>query len=199
MNKGFLALALSLSVLPISALADDNASAPPAPTAEQRQAMHQAVGQFAKQEEQLHQHMRQQVLSSLTSAHRQAIAATIGQLAIEASPDPQAAAKRIDAILSPGEQQSIVAAHQSFMSQSMQLHQQLMTQMQSMMPAHPPANGEHPGAMASMPHDAGMVVLVALSPHPMMDMMGMHGMGMMMHGMGPMGPMPPAPAASPQP
>ena len=197
MNKGFLALALSLSILPISALADDSATTPPAPTAEQRQAMHQAVDQFAKQEEQLHQQMRQQVLSSMTSSHLQAIATAIGQLAIAPSPDPEAAAKQIDAMLSPGEQQQIVAAHQSFVSQSMQLHRQLMTQMQSMMPAHPPMNGNRPHAVASMPHDAGMLVLAVLSPHPMMGEMGMHGMGMMMDGMGPAGPMPPA--APPQP
>lgn len=198
MNKGFLALTLALFAFPISALAQDAGSPPSAPTADQRQQMHQALTQAAQQEEQLYQQMRRQVLSSLSQSHRRAIAAEIGNLAIAPSPDPQAAAKRIDAMLSAGEQQSITQAHANFLAQSRQIHDQLRTQMQGMMPDHPPMGagmGPDRMGMAGMPHDAGSLALSILTPHPMMPMM-MH--AMMMHGMGPTPPMGPT-GAPPQP
>src|SRR5262249_3211569 len=129
MNRSLLALALALSVAPLAALAQDAGSV--TPTADQRQAMHQTLRQFAQQEMQLHQQMRSQMLSSLTPVHRRAVGATIGDLAIEPSPDPAAAAKRIDEILSPGERQRIIAAHTNFTTQSRQLHEQMRTQLQN--------------------------------------------------------------------
>lgn len=183
MNRSFLALALALSVLPIAALAQD-AGAPAAPTDQQRQAMHQTMERFAQQEEQLHQQMRLQILSALSSVHRRAVAATIGELAIAANPDLQAAAKRLDQILSLGEQQRIMAAHATFKQQSQQLHEQMRSELQSEMPAgHPWMGGPPRGAMSQHPQpDAGTIVLMALSPHPMMGM-GWHGAAMM-HGEG---------------
>jgi hypothetical protein len=178
MNKSLLALALALSVLPTAALAQDS-NAPASPTPEQRQAMRQMWQQFAQREEQLHEQMRAQILSSLTPVHRREVAATIGQLAIAANPDPQAAAKQLDAMLSPGERQRILAAHESFKSQSMQLHEQMRSQMQNAMPpGHPDFMGHGPmnggpmatNAMMRQPTDAGTVLLMALSPHPMMEM-----------------------------
>ncbi len=176
MNKSFLALALALSVLPIAAHADVNGAAQMTP--DQRQTMRQTFERFAAQEEQLHQQMRFDVLEAMTPMHRRAVGATIGDLAIESNPDPAAAAKRIDAILSPGERQRIVAAHSSFFAQSRQLREQMRDQMRSTMPSngqppmmdHARANGTPP-----MERDAGMVLLGALSPHP--HMMGMDGHG----------------------
>jgi hypothetical protein len=182
MNKSILALVLALGVAPLAALAQDT-NGPAAPTADQRQAMRQTFEQFGQQEKQLHEQMRSQILSSLSPVHLRAVAATIGDLAIEQSPDPQAAAKRLDQILSPAERQRILAAHSSFAQQSRQLHEQMRTQLQSEMPAGH-ANWTNHGSTAEMPQrtqfDAGTVLLMALSPHPMLGMMGMaHGSGMM--------------------
>ena len=174
MKRSFFALALALSAIPTSALAQNTNTSPQPPTAEQRQAMRQSMQQFRQQEMQLHQQMRGQILAILNPAQRRAVAATIGDLAIEPNPDPVAAAKRLDAILSPGEQQRVVAAHTSLMDQSRQLHEQMRSQMQSMMPAGSPGMMGH-GPMAAMAAnrqlDAGTVMLMALTPHPMMEMM----------------------------
>lgn len=185
MNRSFLALALALSVIPVAALADDN-NAPTPPTAAQRQAMMQTFQGFAQQEEQLHQQMRGQILSSLTPVHRRAVGATIGELAVAPSPDPEAAAKRLDAMLSPGERSRILGAHSQFETQSRQLHEQLRTQLASEMPAeasHFMKHDEEKSEHNERPIDAGTLLLKALSPHS-------HGMGMgfdhgmMMHPMG---------------
>ncbi len=182
MNKSILALVLALGVAPLAALAQDT-NAPAAPTADQQQAMRQTFEQFGQQEKQLHQQMRSQILSSLSPVHLRAVAATIGDLAIEQSPDPQAAAKRLDQILSPAERQRILAAHSSFSQQSRQLDEQMRTQLQSEMPAGHANWMDHGpnGAMSQrMQSDAGTVLLMVLSPHPMVGMMGMaHGPGMM--------------------
>jgi hypothetical protein len=179
MNRSFVALALALSVLPTAALAQDT-GAPTTPTDQQRQAMHQTFERFAQQEEQLHQQMRWQILTTLSSVHRRAVAATIGELAIAANPDPQAAAKRLDQMLSPAEQQRILAAHEAFQQQSRQLHEQMRSELQSEMPAgHAPMNGRSQnGGMAHRQLDAGTILLSALSPRPMMGM-GWHGPAMM--------------------
>jgi hypothetical protein len=181
MNKSFFALALALSLIPTAAFAQSTNSAPP--TADQKQAMHQAFRQFAQQEMQLHQQMRYQMLSALTPVHRRAVGALIGDLAIEPNPDPQAAAKRIDAMLTSNERARIVAAHQSFADQSRQLHQQMRTQMESMMPAAA-SNGMksgHEGAWQPGQLDAGTLLLMGLAPHPMIGMMGHGGFGPEMH------------------
>lgn len=182
MSRKIYTLALALSVLPLAALAQET-NAPPAPTADQRQAMRQTFERFGQQEEQLHQQMRWQILSALSPVHRRAVAATIGELAIAQSPDVQAAAKRLDHMLSPSEQQRIIAAHSSFAAQSRQLHEQMRTELQSEMPAghqesmgHGQQNGAMPGHAQL---DAGTLVLMALTPRPMLGIMGWHGPGMM--------------------
>ncbi len=182
MNRKFLALALALSVIPIAAAADDD-NAPPQLTPAQRQAVHQTFERFASQEEQLHMQMRGQILSSLTPVHLRAVGATIGDLAIAANPDPAAAAKRIDTIISPGERQRVLATLASFFQQSRQLHDQMRNELNSELPAeaHPPSTDrdkEH--QMTNMRLDAGTVLLAALSPHSHMMRMGEHG-GFMMH------------------
>ena len=140
--------------------------------------MHQVFERYGQQEQQLHQQFREQVLSSLTPAHRRAVAATIGELAIEANPDVQAAARRLDQILSGGERARIMQAHSAFKTQTAQLHEQMRSDMQRIMPDHPAM--DHPrNGMAHHTPDAGAIVLMALSPHPMGMMHGM------MHGGGP--------------
>lgn len=184
MKKSLLALALALSVIPTAALAQaTDSTAPNAPTSDQRQAMHQAFRQFAQQEMQLHEQMRTQMLAALTPVHRREVGALIGDLAISTNPDPQATAKRIDSMLMSYERSRIIAAHKSFADQSRQLHEQMRTQMASVMPA-PASNGmksDRGGNWQNMPMDPGNLLLMGLAPHPTMGMMG-HGMGPgMMH------------------
>jgi hypothetical protein len=180
MKNSLFALALALGMMPMAALAQDT-NAPPAMTDQQRQAMHQTFERFAQQEMQLHQEMRSQILSSLNPTHLREVGATIGNLAITQNPDMQAAARQLDRVLSPGERQRVLAAHEAFRSQSRQLHEQMRSEMQSMMPADHPDMMKHDGGMMQRPpQDAGTILLMALSPHPMMDMMHGH---MMMEGM----------------
>ncbi len=171
MKNSLLALALALGIMPIAALAQDT-NAPPAMTDQQRQEMHQTFERFAQQEMQLHQQMRSQILSSLSPVHLRAVGATIGNLAIEQNPDMQAAARQIDRLLSPGERQRVMNAHEAFRSQSRQLHDQMRSEMQSMMPGHPDMEKPENGMMQRPPQDAGTILLMALSPHPMMEMHG---------------------------
>jgi hypothetical protein len=177
MNRSLIALALAFSVLPTAALAQ-NAGERPALTDQQRQAVHQTFERYAQQEEQLHQQMRDQILSALTPVHRRAVAATIGELAIEANPDPQAAAKRLDMMLSGAERGRILAAHEAFKQQSTQLHQQMRSELQSELPAGHSPMDRWSHAMSQHPQpDAGTILLMALSPHS-------RGMGWPGHGEG---------------
>ena len=180
MNKSILALALAVGLIPIAVLAQDtNGSS--APTADQRQAMHQTFEQFAQQEEQLRQQMRWQILSALSPVHRRAVAATIGELAISPNADTQAAAQRLDQILSPAERQRVLVAHASFAAQSRQLHDQMRTQLQSEMPAgHSDwmnRRGQKDATQQQRPQlDAGTLLLMSLVPRG--PMMGWHHFGM---------------------
>jgi hypothetical protein len=181
MKNSLLALAFALGMMPMAALAQDT-NAPPAMTDQQRQAMHQTFERFAQQEMQLHQQMRSQLLSSLSPVHLRVVGSTIGNLAIQQNPDIQTAARQIDRALSAGERQRVIAAHESFRSQSRQLHEQMRSQMQSIMPAgHPDMMKHDSGMMQNPPQDAGTILLMALSPHPMMDMMHGHMMEGMPH------------------
>lgn len=182
MNKCLIALAFALSVLPISAAAQDTGAQPP--TDAQRQAMRQQMQQFMQQEQQLHDQMRSQILSSLSSLHRRAIAADIGNLAVSENPDPDAVARQIDSLLSPGERARIMAAHQNFVTQTKQLHEQMRAAMQNMMPDHPMPDRQANQKWQPRNLDAGHILLGALAPHPH-GMMGMMGMPHMNGGEGP--------------
>lgn len=175
MNKHFFALALALSVLPISAVAQ-TANNATAPAQDQHQQMKQFFDQFKQQEEQLHQQLRSQVLSDMAPVHRRAIAAEIGDLAVSPNPDPQATAKRIDSILSPGERSRIINAHEQYRNQAEQLHQQAMNQFKSQFPnmADRHHDDQDHGKMQDqmMMRDAGWIVLHSLPPHHDMGMPG---------------------------
>lgn len=177
MSKSFFAFALALSLIPAAALAQDTNSSQQ-PTDAQRQAMHQMFQQFAQSERQLHDQLRSQILSGLTPVHRRAIAAEIGNLVISPNPDIDAAAKQIDAILSPGERQRILEAHAAYASQARQLHEQMKSQLQSQMPNAHPSTRDHMMTAAMQPEmrDPGWILLRALPPyeHSMMGM-GDHG------------------------
>jgi hypothetical protein len=174
MSKSFCALALALSLIPATALAQDTNSSQQ-PTDAQRQQMHQMHEQFDQSERQLHDQLRSQILSVLTPGHRRALAAEIGNLVLSPNPDIDAAAKQIDAILSPGERERILQAHAAYESQARQLHEQMKSQMQSEMPNWHPPSHDHmmtPSMQAQM-RDPGWILLRALPPHEH----GMMGMG----------------------
>jgi hypothetical protein len=176
MNKHFFALALLLSALPISAVAQTANNAPPGASSQsQRQQMKQFFDQFKQQEEQLHEQLRSQILSDITPVHRRAIAAEIGELAVSPDPDPQATAKRIDSILSPGERSRIISAHEQYRNQAEQMHQQIMSQLKSQYPNMPDRHHDdqdHKMPNQMMMRDAGWIVLHSLPPHHEMGMPG---------------------------
>jgi hypothetical protein len=183
MNKGFLALALALSLSPVAAIAQSvQPDAPPAMSDQQRQAMFNTFRTIHTQEETLHKTFRAQALASLTPIHRQAVAGLIGQLAISANPDKSVTAKQIDALLSGAERNQILAAHTNYLNQSKALHQQAMAQLQKYMPAGGPPQGQHThvgmdGKGRTQINDPGEILLRALTE----DSHGMHGgMGMRM-------------------
>jgi hypothetical protein len=125
------------------------------------------------------------MLGALSSAHRQLLATVVGQLAIAANPDREAAARQLNAALSSGEQQSIVRIHENLRTQSKALMQNVRAEMEAANPNGPGAQ-QHPTGMAPNmqrpPQDAGHILL-GLSA-----MAGPHGGMDMMHGPGPGGP-----------
>jgi hypothetical protein len=185
MNKGFLALALALSILPVAAIAQSapSSDAPPAMSDQQRQAMFTEFKAIHTQEAALHKQFRAQVLGSLTPIHRQTVATLIGQLAISANPDKSVTAKQIDVLLSGSERDAILNAHNNYLTQSKTLHQQAMQQMQKYLPAGAPQAGEHHTGMQgkgrTQINDPGEILLRTLTGD---EGHGMHG------GMFPMGP-----------
>jgi len=191
MNKGFLALALALSMLPVAAIAQNAPppDAPPAMTDQQRQAMFNTFKTIHTQEATLHKQLRTQVLGSLTPIHRQAVANLIGQLAISVNPDKSVTAKQIDTLLSGAERNAILSAHNNYLTASRTLHQQAMQEMQKYLPAGAPQSEQHHMGMHGKGRtqitDPGEILLRTLTSD---EGHGMHG------GMFPMGP----PMAHPQ-
>lgn len=182
MNKSFFPLALALSVLPAAALAQ-NPSTPPQMTDQQKQAMRATFERYGALEVQLHQQLRYQILSALTAVHRRELASLIGELAIEPNPDVQSAATRIDRALLPYERQRILTAHQAFETQSRQLHEQMRTELQSELPAGHPSWGNGPRNESAPQQqrqlNAGVIVLMTLTPRPPTGMGWRGGPGMM--------------------
>jgi len=128
-------------------------------TPAQQQAWDQAMLQTHQQMAQLHQQARAKVLGSLTPAHRTLVAQVVGSLAIAPNPDWQAAAKQLDAALSPAESQAVLSAHAGLMQQAQSLmegtHQKLMSLLTAQQRAQLPFGGAeppHPG----MPELKGM-------------------------------------------
>ena len=184
MTKYILALTLALVALPsiTHAQTGDSAAAPAPVSPAQKQAMGAAIQAYRQKAMQMHEQLRTQILDVLSPDQRTAVANAIGQMVISPSPDPAVAAKQIDAVLTPDEQQKILAAHDNFVKQSQAMLQQLHAQF-----AHQAPNAGHwtgaPHPMPTMPgtNDAGNVVLMVLAHHsPLMDRGGM-----------PMGPPPP--------
>jgi hypothetical protein len=177
MKRAVATLSLALLVVPALALADDGPP-PPAPEgAAQNTQIRSEMHQLRAQVEQMHQQARAQMLGSLSAAHRQLLANVVGQLAIAATPDREAAARQLNAALSSGEQQSIVRIHQNLRTQSKALMQNARAQMQAANPSGAGTNGmqQHPNGpvpnMQRPPQDAGHILLGMGSMHGGMDML----------------------------
>lgn len=150
MNKLVLAtLAVAALALPSVARADMT----PTP---QMQQIHQNMMQ-------MHRQARSQILAVLTPAHRALLGQVTGRLATDPNPDVAAAARTLDAALTPAESQAIVRIAQNVHAQSRQLMQQAFSQM----PNRPAQQLNRPGSNAnSHKMDPGYILLRMSMPHP---------------------------------
>lgn len=179
MKRLLLSLAFAAAVFPVAASAQQNPAGPPnPPSAAQRQQFRAQFEQMRK----LHEQYRAQVLGALTPAHRRLLAQVAGNLAVASHPDYRAAVAQLDAALSPGEKNAIVAAEQNMRSQ-MKSMMANMPHPQWTQKNGPPNRGKH----AMHQRTAGGILLEVASGRGMM--MGGHGWGGM-HG-GPQGGPPP--------
>lgn len=152
---------------------------------------------FHEQATALRKQSRAQIFGALTPAHRQFLATQIGQLAIADNPDAKGTAARIDATLSAGEKNRVIAAEQSYRSKMESLMTQLHQQMIAQLPADQQAQAQ--SRMSQMiaranqrpkrTPDAGRILLGAaygFGPRMMAfgHMRGMHGPGGMRQGPG---------------
>lgn len=174
------AVALGLALLsPAIALANDPAQAGP-PQGGPPPAVRAQFAQMHEKMEALHTQSRTEILNALTPAHKAAVANIIGQLAVAPNPNPEAAARQLDALLSGGERTSILRIHESMRSQMRSLMESMHSQMQQAMqqsgaPAGPPrVMHDGFGGQQHAAPDAGHILLMLGAfhgPHPMM----MHG------------------------
>jgi hypothetical protein len=164
MKRLFLIFTLAFAV-PAVAFAQQDPSGSPSPQ------MREQMRANFQQIETLHKEYRAQVLGALTPAHKQLYASVVGNLAIAASPDPKAAAAKLDTALSTGEKTAILNADKQFRAS-------MKAQMEQMRAAHPwpsPSGSSRPRrSHTPRTPDAGRILLA---------MAGGHG-GMMMRGPG---------------
>lgn len=67
---------------------------------------------------------RAKLFAAITPAHRRAVAQIIGELVMSSDPDGNAAAKQIDAVLSPAEKSAVIAANAAARAQDVKLREQ---------------------------------------------------------------------------
>jgi hypothetical protein len=158
----FPALWLALLFVPAAASAQTPPSAPPAASSHGWPSRKNASPFFQKDAD-LRRQFRSQALSALSTEHRTAVGNIIGAMAVSASPDPRAAAQRIDALLSDSERQAILSAKGSYDSQRRALGEQMRAQMAQQngtaAPTPRPMRSPRPGS-----NDAGNVLMMALMP-----------------------------------
>lgn len=149
-------VAAALFVSPLAVRADQ-------PEAQANPAAIQAMQQAHAKMEQLHSQARLAMLNTLSPAQRAALAQVVGQLAIAPTPDLAAAAKQIDASLTPAQAKNILNIKASLHQQAHQVMQALHQQMMSTMPSGA-AHGQmgmtrmHSGNEQDQ-NDAGMILL----------------------------------------
>jgi hypothetical protein len=164
-------ISLGFLLSPTLASADD--APPPQPTAQMRAAMEQARTQM----EQLHAAARNQMLGSLSLAHRTAVANIVGQMAVSPTPNWALAAKQIDAVLSQAEGAAILRTHAAARTQMRTLQTQMRAQFEAsltpeqkaqMDARHAQFQQQHPNGMQrperAMSADPGEILLRSLTP-----------------------------------
>jgi hypothetical protein len=190
------ALSLALLVAPATASAQN---APPQPSGTSSHGWPGRANMLPMMQkaEQLRREFRTQALAALSSEHRSQVGNIIGAMSVSASPDPRAAAQRIDGVLSDSERQAILSAKSSYETQRRALGEQMRAQMAQQMgsaaPSPRPMRSPRPGS-----NDAGSILMMALMPFgPGFGGMPGHGMrGMSPNGMPPPGGPPPDPGAN---
>jgi len=104
-------------------------------TPAQQQQMHQIMDQVHQQMQQLMSQTRSRVLGSITPAHRQLLAQIVGNLAISPNPNWDAAAKQLNAALSPAEAQAVLSTHNASRQQMVSIMQSAHQRMESILTA----------------------------------------------------------------
>jgi Spy/CpxP family protein refolding chaperone len=128
--KSIALLGFVLAVSPTLAAAQSG----PLPASAEAAATHPsfaAMEQMHAQLTQIHKDARLRILGALTPAHRTLLAGVVGQLATAPNPDPVAAAKSLDAALSPAEARSVVSYEAAAHTQSRALMEAFRAQFEA--------------------------------------------------------------------
>jgi len=159
-------------------------------TPAQQQAWSQIMTQTHQQLDQLHASARARILGVLTPAHRALLSQVAGALATSVNPDRDAAARQLDAALSPPEAQAVLSAHatakqqmDALMAASRQKFESILTQQQRAMleSGHEGMHEKMGGPMGEhmekneRPLTAGQVLLHFASGSGMPEMEWHHG------------------------
>jgi len=170
-------LAFAQTATPVAPPAADGGFQHPHPSFAQMQQLHAQMTQ-------IHTQARLQILASLSPAHRALLANIIGQLAIAPNPDRAAAARALDAALTPGEARSILATQTAARNQSHTLMENARAQFEASLSADQRAQMAQ--RFAQRPEDPARTASVR-TPDPgrtLLEVALGHGEG---HGFGPHG------------
>ena len=142
-------------LMPGGALAETSPTPPECPP------NFQAMEQVRSRIDQLQTQERISTLNALSVAHRDLVAQVAGQLATAANPDVRAAAKQLDAALTPSESKSILDIASSTKQQMRQLIESASQQMGGAYPpGPPPMNVMYGKGMGEPPNDPGVILLM---------------------------------------
>jgi len=170
-NQAMKLSALVLAVLALAPSAVLAQASPPAPSHMMHGGM---MGGDMQGMMKMHQALRLKMLQALTPANKQLLATVVGQLATADTPDVKAAAAQLDAALSDGEKQAILAAVKA-------AHDQMKQSWQSAHPNASPRPMHSPGATGGMHgmhgmhdemSDPGALLLMIVAHGEPMPMMG---------------------------
>ncbi|HME81770.1 MAG TPA: hypothetical protein VKF82_06805 [Candidatus Eremiobacteraceae bacterium] len=148
------ALVAALMIAPAGALADTTPQGTPPQGGPGPGGMGQQV---RAQVDQARAAARTAALGALTPANRDRLGQVIGQLAIAQTPDVNAAAKTLDASLSPKESKAVLDAQSAFDAQMKQIMDQARGQMGGGSQDNRPSFGPRPGDQG--PPDAGLTLM----------------------------------------
>jgi hypothetical protein len=92
---------------------------------------------------------RARMVGALTAAHKQLLAQIVGDLAIGPKPDSDAAAARLDAVLSPSESRAIISSQEAFNRELLSGSEMLIN----------PGPGSHSRSVSPHEEDAARILL----------------------------------------